>query len=167
MMSYYLQTDEPDGGPQADGWLQTHDLAIRHADDTISILGRSDEMIIRGGRKIAPAEIEAVVQSVDAVADVAVAGIRNQDGEDDICAWIVLRDQAENTPAQLRKAIVEKSASCPMPQYIRLVSRLPRTRDGKVMRRTLIDEELLRHSRKAQSLASILRAKEGSGPAAG
>ena len=57
-----------------DGWYRTGDLARRDADGNLFVTGRHQELIIRGGEKIHPAEVEEALRSVPGVADVAVTG---------------------------------------------------------------------------------------------
>src|SRR5262249_60516750 len=59
----------------ADGWLPTRDLGWVDGDGYLYVAGRKDDMIIRGGENIAPAEVEAVLGAHPAVEEVAVVGV--------------------------------------------------------------------------------------------
>ena len=75
----------------ADGWLHTGDLARRREDGNYRIVGRSRELIIRGGENIYPAEVEEFLHRHPAVAEVAVAGVPDAKYGEVVAAWFVLK----------------------------------------------------------------------------
>ncbi len=75
MAGYYNNPEATASAIDADGWLHTGDLARRRDDGNYRIVGRSKELIIRGGENIYPAEVEEFLHQHPAVAEVAVAGV--------------------------------------------------------------------------------------------
>ena len=78
----------------ADGWLPTRDLGWVDADGYLYVAGRKDDMIIRGGENIAPAEVEAVLGAHPAVDEVAVVGLPDVEWGQRVGAFVVLREGA-------------------------------------------------------------------------
>jgi O-succinylbenzoic acid--CoA ligase len=133
----YLRRDQRIARVTVDGWLRTGDLGRRAADGTLTVLGRSDERIITGGENVAPAEVEAVLQQLPGVAEVAVAGIPDPEWGQAVTAWIVPRPGAALTLDGLRAAARAHLAPYKLPRRLVLVDALPRAASGKVRRRAL------------------------------
>ena len=74
MAGYYKNPEATARGVDADGWLYTGDLARRRDDGNYRIIGRSKELIIRGGENIYPPEVEEFLHHHPAVAEAAVVG---------------------------------------------------------------------------------------------
>jgi acyl-CoA synthetase (AMP-forming)/AMP-acid ligase II len=121
----------------ADGWLPTRDMGWLDADGYLYIAGRKDDMIIRGGENIAPAEVESVLQSHPAVEEAAVVGVADVEWGQRVAAFVVLRPGAATSPAELAEFCRQRLASFKKPEIIRLVSELPKNQMGKVLRRDL------------------------------
>lgn len=117
-----------------DGWLATGDLALRRPDGNYRIVGRSKELIIRGGENIYPPEIEEFLGHHPAVAEAAVVGLPDPHFGEVVSAWIVPRPGATLTAAQVREAMAGQIAHYKIPKYIEIVDRLPRTVTGKVQK---------------------------------
>ena len=79
---------------RADGWLPTRDMGWVDEDGYLFIAGRKDDMIIRGGENIAPAEVESVLQSHPAVEEAAVVGVPDVEWGQRVAAFVVLRPGA-------------------------------------------------------------------------
>jgi acyl-CoA synthetase (AMP-forming)/AMP-acid ligase II len=125
------------------GWYRTHDLAVREPDGTIRIVGRSDEMIIRGGRKISPNEIESCVLAACAllgatIVDIAAAGVRGRHDEDTIHLWIVPDSGSGLTADRVRSSAAQIGPVWLVPQRVHIVDDLPRSAGGEVSRRELV-----------------------------
>jgi len=133
----YLRSDGSIARGTVAGWLRTGDVGRRAADGTLTVLGRSDERIITGGENVAPAEVEAVLQQLPGVAEVAVAGIPDPEWGQAVTAWIVPRPGAELTLDGLRAAARAQLGPYKLPRRLVLVDALPRTASGKVRRRVL------------------------------
>jgi O-succinylbenzoic acid--CoA ligase len=131
---------EPDGSlrPSArDGWLRTGDLGRLDGAGALRVLGRRDDVIVTGGENVAPAEVEAVLGALPAVAEVAVAGVDDAEWGRAVAAWVVPRPGAAPTLAALRDAARGRLAAHKLPRRLYLVDALPRTAAGKVRRSAL------------------------------
>jgi long-chain acyl-CoA synthetase len=117
--------------------LHTGDLARIDSDGYVYIVGRSKDVIIRGGNNVHAADVEAVLLEHPAVAEVAVAGVPHPVLGEDVAAWVVAAAGAEPEPAQLLAWASERLADYKVPRRIRLVAGLPRNATGKVVKAQL------------------------------
>ena len=88
MAGYYNNPQATASAIDADGWLHTGDLARCREDGNYRIVGRSRELIIRGGENIYPAEVEEFLHRHPAVAEVAVAGVPDAKYGEVVAAWV-------------------------------------------------------------------------------
>ncbi|MEW2623460.1 AMP-binding protein, partial [Streptomyces sp. NPDC048106] len=139
VMAGYHNRPEETAAALRDGWYRTGDLARQDEAGYVTVSGRIKDLIIRGGENIHPGEVEEVLRSVPGVADVAVAG-RPHDilGEVPV-AFLVPGPEGFDTDA-LFAACRERLAYFKVPEELYEVTRIPRTRSGKVTRRVLLDE---------------------------
>jgi acyl-CoA synthetase (AMP-forming)/AMP-acid ligase II len=120
-----------------DGWLPTRDMGWVDEDGYLYIAGRKDDMIIRGGENIAPAEVEATLQSHPAVEEAAVIGVPDLEWGQRVAAFVVLRPGASLTAEALGDFCRQRLASFKKPEVIRFVAELPKNPMGKILRRDL------------------------------
>ena len=120
-----------------DGWLPTRDMGWVDEDGYLFIAGRKDDMIIRGGENIAPAEVEAVLQSHPAVEEAAVIGVPDVEWGQRVAAFVVLREAGACTAGTLAEFCRQRLASFKKPEVIRFVPELPKNPMGKILRREL------------------------------
>jgi acyl-coenzyme A synthetase/AMP-(fatty) acid ligase len=113
-----------------DGWYYTGELAALDELGYIYLKGRSSEVIFRGGAKIHPEEIEAVLLEHEAVAEAAVLGRALPDNEQAVTAFVVPLRPVEASELMAHCRI--RLAPYKLPQEIHLVAKLPRTSSGKV-----------------------------------
>jgi acyl-CoA synthetase (AMP-forming)/AMP-acid ligase II len=124
----------------AEGWLSTGDLGYFDDDGYLFIVGRSDDVINRGGEKIYPLEIENFLAALDGVAMVAVVGEADEVFGQVPVAYVqprdvaVLRspDDAAALVSVLRARLGDAFAKAHRPAQVRLVHRLPANGTGKV-----------------------------------
>ncbi len=121
----------------ADGWLHTGDLGSVDADGALRVTGRAADTIVTGGENVAPAEVEAVLASHPAVADVAVHGEPDERWGERIVATIVLRPQRSASSEDLDGYCRARIARYKVPKAFRFSLDLPRTGSGKLLRRDL------------------------------
>jgi acyl-CoA synthetase (AMP-forming)/AMP-acid ligase II len=114
------------------GWVRTTDLAVIDSDGFLFIRGRADAAIIRGGFKVLPGEVAAVLESHPAVREAAVVGLPDERLGQVPVAAVELREGVALDPEQLRSFARERLASYQVPAQIRIVSALPRTPSMKV-----------------------------------
>jgi O-succinylbenzoic acid--CoA ligase len=130
-----------------DGWLHTGDLGRLDPDGRLTLLGRRDDLVISGGVNVHPDEVEAVLAAHPGVAEAAVAGRPDPEWGQRVAAFVVPRDPASPpTLAGLRAFARERLAAAKVPRELVLVSSLPRTPSGKLLRRLLPDGEAHVHA---------------------
>lgn len=122
----------------ADGWFPTRDRASIDADGYVFIEGRSDDTIIRGGENIAPAEVEDVLFTHDAVRDVCVLGVPDEEWGEIIVAVVVPHHDVD--AEELRGFARQTLRGSRTPDRIVFRDELPATPTGKVLRRVLLEE---------------------------
>jgi long-chain acyl-CoA synthetase len=117
------------------GWVRSGDLVRRDGDGYLYVAGRLSDVINRGGEKIDPSEVEAVLHTHDDVLDVAVCGIADPEMGERVGAVIVAR--APIDVHTLRAWCRIRLAGHKVPERIAFVDELPLTELGKVSRRDL------------------------------
>jgi len=118
----------------ADGWLKTGDLGFFDEDGYLFITGRSREFINRGGEKISPLEVDAVLLEYPAVAEAVTFAVPHPTLGEDVAAAIVLRPHATATPQDIRQFVVGRVADFKVPRQVLIVSKVPKGPTGKVQR---------------------------------
>jgi fatty-acyl-CoA synthase len=137
MTGYYNNPEATARAIDAEGWLHTGDLARRREDGNYRIVGRSKELIIRGGENIYPPEVEEFLHHHPAVAEVAVAGLPDAKYGEVVAAWVVPKSGATVTPDELKRYCQGQIAHFKIPQYIMIFQSLPRTVTGKIRKHVL------------------------------
>ena len=133
----------PVGGQSADdfrnGWHYPGELGALNEYGYLHLYGRTSEVIFRGGAKIFPTEIEAVLQAHDKVADAAVVA-RGPSGRDqEVAAYVIAK--GELTVGQLLSHCRQRLTPYKVPQQIHIVPELPRNASGKVNKRVLANQD--------------------------
>jgi o-succinylbenzoate---CoA ligase len=122
----------PTVAPASAPVLHTGDLGEWNADGTLHVAGRKSDTIVTGGENVAPAEVEAVLESHAAVVEAAVHGRSDREWGEAVVATVVLR--ADASEADLRAHCAARLAPFKVPKAIRFADALPRTRSGKLLR---------------------------------
>jgi acyl-CoA synthetase (AMP-forming)/AMP-acid ligase II len=118
-----------------DGWFRTGDVGTIDADGYLSLTGRIKDIINRGGEKISPQEVEAVLLAHPAVAKAAVFGVPDRKYGEEVEAAVVLR--APVSPQELQALCRLRLAAFKVPKVIHVVPALPENALGKIIRRDL------------------------------
>jgi len=127
----------------ADGWLATNDGGWLDEAGYLFVEGRLDDVIVRGGENLSPGEIEEVLLSHPAVADVAVIGVPDEEWGEAVAAVVVLVESADLDEAgvpdedSLRAWVAERLRSTRAPGRIEFRRELPYSETGKLLRRVL------------------------------
>lgn len=145
MTGYYKNPEATARVVDRDGWLYTGDLARRRADGNYRIVGRSKELIIRGGENIYPPEIEEFIHRHPCVAEVAIVGLPDAKYGEVVAAWVVARPGASLNAQDVRDYCRGQIAHFKIPHYIEIVEQLPRTVTGKVRKHVLRDQGIQNH----------------------
>jgi acyl-CoA synthetase (AMP-forming)/AMP-acid ligase II len=130
-------TKEGTTSPLRDGWLPTRDMGWIDADGYIFLAGRKDDMIIRGGENIAPAEVESVLYAHPDVDEAAVIGVADEEWGQRVGAVVVPRAGTSLTDEQLVDFCKQRLASFKTPEIVRFVAELPKNQMGKVLKKDL------------------------------
>ncbi len=121
-----------------DGWFRMGDVGFLDADGYLHLVGRVDDMINRGGDKIDPATVEAVLLGCDGVAEAAAFGLSDSRYGQEVYAAIVVKPGALVTPEELRAA-VRRALRAGAPRRVFIVESLARTSTGKLRRRAVAE----------------------------
>ena len=133
----YYNDPEATAETWRDGWLVTGDLGKLDADGYLYIVGRSKDVIIRGGNNVHAADVEHVLVQHDAVKEVAVVGAPHTVLGEDVVAFVVLHPDATATPDDLRAFGLDHLADYKVPRQFLFVDALPRNPTGKVVKNEL------------------------------
>ena len=122
----------------ADGWRRTGDLGTISDEGYVTLHGRLNDRIIRGGENIYPIEIEHLLASHPGVREVAVIGVADRKWGEVVKAVVVPVDTAAPPDAdELRALVGEHLARFKVPAIVEFTSELPRNPSGKILRRQL------------------------------
>lgn len=122
-------------------WLHTGDLGYLDEDGYLFIVDRKKDLIKTSGYQVWPREVEEVLTSHPAVAEVGVAGVADVTKGEYVKAWVVLRPGMKATEEELRAFCRKTVAPYKVPRHIEFRSDLPKTMTGKVLRRALVAQE--------------------------
>ncbi len=124
-----------------DGWLYTGDLGYLDEDGYMYIVDRKKDVIKPSGFQVWPREVEEVIASHPAVAEVGVAGVPDPYQGQAVKAWVVLRPGQKVTADELRAYCRQKLAAYKVPKHIEFRASLPKSTIGKVLRRVLAQQK--------------------------
>jgi fatty-acyl-CoA synthase len=129
--------DEPERTAEAidvSRWMHTGDLARMDDDGYVNIVGRSKEMVIRGGENIYPREVEEFLIGLAGVEDVAVFGVPDRKYGEELMACVRLAKGASLEEDDVRAFCRGRIAHFKVPRYVRFVDEFPMTVTGKVQK---------------------------------
>lgn len=141
VMLGYLNNDEATKNTiDADGWLHTGDVGRIDADGHMYIVDRVKELIKYKGFQVPPAELEALIVTHPAVADVAVIGIADVEAGEIPKAFVVLKPGVKASAADLQEFVAEHVASYKKIRIVEFTDEIPKSASGKILRRLLRDQ---------------------------
>jgi fatty-acyl-CoA synthase len=140
MRGYWGDPDRTAESIDDAGWMHTGDLAVLDAEGYCNIVGRSKDMIIRGGENIYPREIEDFLYRHPKVRDVAVVGVADSKYGEAVCAIIRLRDGVTADAEEILKFCQGQIAHYKVPRHVRFVDAFPMTVTGKVQKFLIRDQ---------------------------
>jgi fatty-acyl-CoA synthase len=134
MRGYWNDAERTAAAIDAAGWIASGDLAVIDEQGYCKIVGRSKDMLIRGGENIYPREIEEFLYRHPKVDTVEVIGVPDEKYGEEICAWIRLRGGEQASAAEIREFCRGKIAHFKIPRYVKFVDTFPMTVTGKVQK---------------------------------
>lgn len=140
VMQGYLNMRDATDETIVNGWLKTGDFVTIDEDGFIFIVDRKKDLIISKGQNVYPREIEEAVYKLDAVEAAAVIGIKDQYADEEIVAFIQLKDGATLDEAAVRTHLRGQLANFKIPKQIYFKDELPRNATGKVLKRVLKEQ---------------------------
>jgi O-succinylbenzoic acid--CoA ligase len=136
VMSGYLH--QSDDQAMQDGWFYTGDLGYLDRDGYLYVVSRRSDLIISGGENIYPTEIEAILLTHPAIAEVCIVGLGDREWGEIVVAVIVAESQL--SLVEIRSFCEQKSlARYKLPKSIYIWESLPKTASGKLLRQEIRD----------------------------
>jgi long-chain acyl-CoA synthetase len=148
MKGYWGKPDETARTMLPDGWLRTGDAGYVDAEGYIYLTDRVKDMIITGGENVYPAEIENVLMSHPAIADVAVIGVPDERWGEAVKAIVVLRRGTAPEPGEIVTFARKHLAHFKCPSSVDFAETLPRNPSGKLLKRELREPYWKGHARR-------------------
>ncbi|WP_326535715.1 AMP-binding protein [Pseudorhodoferax sp.] len=133
----YIGNPEARQRVERDGLFTLGDMGYLSEDGYLYICDRQSDMVISGGVNIYPAEIEAVLATMDGVQDCAVFGVPDADWGEALAAAVQLRDGASVHAEAVRGFLRQHLAGYKVPKLVEFHGRLPREDTGKIFKRLL------------------------------
>jgi long-chain acyl-CoA synthetase len=137
VMRGYLGRPEETAKVLVDGWLHTGDVGHLDPDGYLTLVGRSKDMIIRGGENIYPKEIEDVLAAHPAVLEAAVIGVPDPVWGEVVIAYVEAAAGHTLDTDQLKQHCARHLSRCKRPTAIHVLDALPRNAVGKIAKPAL------------------------------
>ena len=137
MVGYYNNPAANEKAFSGDGWFHTGDVGVFNEQGYLQIVGRTKEMIIRGGANIYPREIEEALYENPKVRDAAIVGLPDPRLGERVCACIVPKDGETITFDEVVEFLRRRVATYKLPEQLVILTELPRTPTGKVQKTPL------------------------------
>jgi len=134
MAGYWNQPEETRKAFTADGYFKSGDIGFMDGDGYVTIVDRIKDMIVVGGFKVFPNEVEEVLASMPGIHECAVVGVEHRKLGEIVKAYIV-KDKHDLTNADVMQFCKEQLTSYKRPRKIVFVSELPKSNVGKILRR--------------------------------
>jgi len=119
------------------GWFKTGDQGFIDADGYLFLTGRIKEIINRGGEKISPQEVDAILMNHPSVDQAVTFAVPNEVLGEEVAAIVVLHPHGAVTEKELREFVRERLADFKVPRQVLFASEIPRGQFGKIQRTRL------------------------------
>jgi fatty-acyl-CoA synthase len=134
MLGYWDEPDRTATVIDQARWMHTGDLATMDPEGYVDIVGRIDDLIIRGGENVYPREIEEFLHTHPDIVDAQVTGVPDSKMGEEIMAWVKLRAGVTLSPDDVRGFCRGRIAHFKVPRYVRFTEEFPMTVSGKVQK---------------------------------
>ena len=142
MLGYWNDAEQTAEAIDQAGWMHTGDLATIDEDGYVNIVGRSKDMIIRGGENIYPREIEEFLYSHPLIKDVQIVGVPDARYGEEIAAFVVTRTSDPIDAEAVREFCRGRIAHYKIPRYVIPVEEFPMTISGKIQKFKLREQAI-------------------------
>ena len=122
-----------------DNWMHTGDLATMDEDGYVKVVGRSKDMIIRGGENVYPVEIENYLYRHPKIRDVQIVGIPDEKYGEVLAAWIIPKEPDCLTEEEVKEFCRNNIAHYKIPTHYRFVEEYPMTITGKIQKYKIVE----------------------------
>lgn len=137
VMKGYWNLPEETEAAMRSGWLHTGDIGYVDKDGYFFITDRKKDLIIKGGENISPRTVEEVLMSFPKIAEAAVIGIKDNVYGEDIKGFVTLKPDQKARPEEIIDYCRTKLTKFFVPKEIAIMSQLPRTIVGKILKKEL------------------------------
>jgi len=134
MTGYWQDAERTAEAIDGDGWMHTGDLATMDGEGYVNIVGRSKDMVIRGGENLYPREIEEFLYGHPDIADVQVVGVPDARYGEELVAFVIPRPGATVDREQVEVFCRGRIAHQKIPRYVQTLDAFPMTVTGKVQK---------------------------------
>jgi fatty-acyl-CoA synthase len=142
MLGYWNDPEQTAEAIDQANWMHTGDLATMDQDGYVNIVGRSKDMIIRGGENIYPREIEEFLYTHPEISDVQVVGVPDERYGEEIAAFVIARTPGMVDTDAVREFCHGKIAHFKIPRYVIPVEEFPMTITGKIQKFKLREQAI-------------------------
>jgi acyl-CoA synthetase (AMP-forming)/AMP-acid ligase II len=139
MLGYLNRPEASASSLDAEGWLHTGDIGYADAEGQFFVVDRLKELIKFKGYQVAPAEIEALLLTHPAIADVAVIPIPDDEAGEVPKAFVVRKGEID--AGEVVDFVAQRLAPYKKPRRVEFVAAIPKSPSGKILRRTLVAQE--------------------------
>jgi acyl-CoA synthetase (AMP-forming)/AMP-acid ligase II len=133
----YENNPEANASSFVDGWFRTGDQGFLDANGYLTLVARIKELIIRGGEKVSPREVDEVLLTHPAVAEAVSFGVPHPAWGEEVAAAVVLHEPVSES--DLLSFCRERLAEFKRPKQIHVTDAIPRTATGKIQRRVVAE----------------------------
>jgi fatty-acyl-CoA synthase len=134
MLKYWSNPEATREAIDREGWMHTGDLALMQPNGYVNIVGRTKDMISRGGEKVFPREVEDFLYTHPKISDVQVIGIPSRKYGEEVMAWVKLKPGETATAEELQEFCKTRIAYFKVPAYFKFTETFPMTVTGKVQK---------------------------------
>ena len=124
-----------------DNWLHSGDIGKADDDGYLYVVDRVKELIKYKGLQVAPAELEGIIQSHPAVADVAVIPSPDEEAGEIPKAFVVVKPDATLTEDEVIAYVAERVSPQKKVRKVEFIDAIPKVPSGKILRRQLVERE--------------------------
>jgi fatty-acyl-CoA synthase len=134
MLGYWNDEAATRAAIDAGRWMHTGDLGTMDDEGYVNIVGRIKDMIVRGGEKIFPREVEEYLHTHPGIAEAQVVGVPSVRYVEEVMAWVRPKAGVTLTPEELTAFCTGKIATFKIPRYWKITNEFPMTVTGKIQK---------------------------------